>query len=497
MAKRPQGLHKAAVARKKQKTEAPANEVSEEIESVENDEEIIQFDEDVDPNDEISSLYAIYKKHIADHKESMESDFKKDWEDELKYINLMINTCDNILRMNEKKKQDASNSKESEDTAAEKSKEKEPIDFIPLQLPNKVYHIYAFALISRGCILLDKESFLIRYHQEKKIDKERAIGFFELGLDMLENSTDLSGSVANTDGGEAFFLKSWGTGMLLQNNLVTKLKETARAYSTEMEPLINTAKDMFTKGMELVKKDQAITETCINAIELLQQLADNIYSAWNDADKETFNTGEVRLEGPNISTHNKFWERSNNLQDWTCMQYKELEKKAITNDDKAFTLAGIASYHLMRATPLIDQFERLAEHFEDTADERPVRALQNKGKMELEESIKLFEKAEKLYSDKAEKKRNILLVTIAEAKLSLRDLLNEVDYLPGESKETRESYDTLQEELKTDAVMRLKKAIRMSLGDFNEILEDLEDEEYDEDDNDDDGDDDDDDDNAE
>jgi hypothetical protein len=490
MAKRPQGLHKATVAKKKQKTEAPAKEVSEEIENVEDDEEIIQFGEDVDPNDEISSLYAIYTKYVAVHEESTESDFKKDREEELKYINLMINTCDNILRMNEKKKQDTGNSKETEDTAAEKSKEKEPIDFIPLQLPNKVYHIYAFALLSRGCILLDKEHFLIRYYQEKKIDKERAIGFFELGLDMLENSTDLSGSAANTDGGDAFFLKSWGTGLLLQNKLVTKPKKTAQAYSTEMEPLINKAKDMFTEGLKLVKKDQVITEACWNAIALLQQLADSVYSVWTHAGKETGNTGEVRIIGPNVSIHDKFLERSTELLDWTCVQYKKLEKQATTNDDKARTLAGIASYHLMRATPCIEQFEKSVEQLEYAADEQSVRALQNKGKKELEESIKLFEKAEKLYSEKAEKKRNLLLVTIAEAKLSLRDLLHEVDFLPGESKETRASHDKLQEALKTDAVMRLKKAVRMGLGDFNEILEDLENEEDEEDDDDDEDDDD-------
>lgn len=491
MAKRPQGLHKAAAAKKKQKTEAPAKKASEEVEDFENDEEIIQFGEDVDPNDEISSLYAIHKKYVAVHGDSAESDAKKDNEDELKYINLMINTCDNILRLNEKKKQDAGNSEESKDATAEKSKEKEPIDFIPLQLPNKVYHIYAFALFSRGSILLDKEHFLIRFDQEKRIGEERAIGFFELGLDMLENSTDLSGSLPNTDGGDAFFLKSWGTVLLLRNKLVTKVNKTVRAYSTEMEPLINEAKNMFTEGLKLIKKDQPITEACWNAISLLQNLADTIYSVWSHAGEETGQTGEVRIEGPNVPIHDEFLARSTKLLDWTCLQYKELEKKAITNDDKARTLAGIASYHLMCASPCIDQFELLVQDFEFTDNERPVRDLQNKGKKELEKSIKLFEQAEKLYSDKAENKRNLLLVTIAEAKLSLRDLLHEVDFLPGESAQTRESFDKLQEKLKTDAVMRLKKANRMGLGDFNEILDELENEEEESDDDDDDDDDDD------
>ena len=143
----------------------------------------------------------------------------------------------------------------------------------------------------------------------------------------------------------------------------------------------------------------------------------------------------------------------------------------------------------MCASPCIDQFELLVQDFEFTDNERPVRDLQNKGKKELEKSIKLFEQAEKLYSDKAENKRNLLLVTIAEAKLSLRDLLHEVDFLPGESAQTRESFDKLQEKLKTDAVMRLKKANRMGLGDFNEILDELENEEEESDDDDDDDDD--------
>ncbi|KAF5095965.1 hypothetical protein D0Z03_001708 [Geotrichum reessii] len=489
MPKRPQGLHKAALAKKKQKTEASTKEVSEEIENVEENEEIIQFGEEVDPNDEISSLYAIYKKYLTIQENQEESNDKKDKEENLKYINLMINTCDTILRLHEKKQENASKNKdnETEPSDTEKSKMEEPIDFIPLQLPNKVYHIYAFALLTRGRILLDMESFLIRFHREDKIGEERAIGFFELGLDMLENSTDLSGSVTNTDAGDAFFIKSWGTVLVLQEKLVNKIQESVRNYSTEVELLVQKAKDMFTEGLKLVKDDQAITEACWNAIDLLQQLGDNIYSIWNCTDVKTDNQGDVLIYGyNNKSTYEKFLNHSTDLLTWTHKQYQSLQNKAQSSDNKARAISGIASFHLLSATPYIDQYDEIAQGFEINDDSAVVRKLQKNGEKQLKDSISMFEKAEKMYTDKAENNRNRLLVTIAEAKLSLRDLLTEIDYLPGESKKERASRDKLREELKVDAVMRLKKAERLGLGDFTEVLDDVDHDSSDDDEEDDD-----------
>lgn len=475
MPKRPQGLHKAALAKKKQKTEASTKEVSEEIENVEENEEIIQFGEEVDPNDEISSLYAIYKKYLTVQENREDSNDKKDKEENLKYINLMINTCDTILRLHEKKQENASKNEnnETEPSDTEKSKEKEPIDFIPLQLPNKVYHIYAFALLTRGRIILEMESFLTRFNREDKIGEERAIGFFELGLDMLANSTDLSGSVANTDGGDAFFIKSWGTVLILQEKLVNKLKESVRNYSTEVEPLIQKAKDMFTEGLKLVKDDQAITDVCWNAIDLLQQLGDNIYSIWSDTDTKTDSHGDVRINVHNNSTYKTFLKHSTDLLTWAHKQYQSLQEKAQSSDNKAHAISGIASFHLLSATPYIDQYDEIAERFEYNDDSAVVRKLQKNGEKQLKDSISMFEKAEKMYTDKAENNRNRLLVTIAEAKLSLRDLLAEVDHLPGESKKERVLRDKLGEELRVDAVMRLKKAERLGLGDFTGVLDDV------------------------
>lgn len=63
MPKHSKSSRKAAPAKKKQKTEAHTKEVSEEIENVEDD-EIIQFEKEVNTNDKISLLYAIHKKYI-------------------------------------------------------------------------------------------------------------------------------------------------------------------------------------------------------------------------------------------------------------------------------------------------------------------------------------------------------------------------------------------------------------------------------------------------
>ncbi|KAF5095351.1 hypothetical protein D0Z00_003179 [Geotrichum galactomycetum] len=473
MVKRAQGLHQADAATKKQKTGAPA--VSEGVENVEANEEIIQF-EGVVPNNKISLLYAIHQKYLVVSKEPTPSNSKTGEEDDdLKYINLIINTCDTILKFNERKKQDVINSQGSNTTTTTTTsakKDKEPIDFIPIHLPNKVYHIYAYALFKRGLILLVKEHFLIRCRKENQIGKERALGSFEFGLEMLENSSDLKNPALNTDGGDAFFLKSWGNGLLLQNKLVTAAKKTAKEYESEMKPLIRKAKGLFINGLGFMKPDEPITEACWEALALVQKMGDNIYALWTFAGSETGNTGEVRIWGPNVAIYEEFLDRSTKLLDWSNTQYKKLEKKAISNNDKAQAFEGIAVFHLMRATPYTDEFDNQARNFEYADDESQVRSLQTRGKRQLEEAIKLFEKCEKLYAD--ENKRNLLMATIAKTKLNLRDLLNEIDYLPGESKQKRATLNKLQEVLRVDAVKRLRKATRMGLGDFSDIVEELE-----------------------
>lgn len=336
-----------------------------------------------------------------------------------------------------------------------------------------VYHIHAFALFRRGRLQLEKEIFLTRTNRRNQFGKERAIGFFERGLETLEKITDLKTFVLSTNGGDVFFLKTWGLILFFQEKNSNYVKTAVRNYSIEIEPLVRKAKEMFTKGLKFINNDRDINEMCWNAIALLDQLGSTLYTLRNYDNVKTNGRGDICIYGPNYPIYRTFSKYSTDLLTWACKKYKELSQKAKSSDNKAHVLWGEASFHLLSATPFIDQYMEIAQSFEYSDDPDYVRQLQKSGEKQLNSGINMLLEAEKMYTDKSQKDLYYLLINIANVKLKLRDLLVEIDYLPGESKKVRTSRDKLNEELKVDAIVRLKKTSSLGLGDFSGILEEI------------------------
>ncbi|VVT56371.1 uncharacterized protein SAPINGB_P005015 [Magnusiomyces paraingens] len=163
MAKRPQGLHKAALAKKKQKlskedTGSSAASTPKAETSPSEPENALEFDADIDPNDELASLYAMFDS-VVNPRSAQQQQLSDG-----KLYSMIIHTCDNILRMHSKKNE--KNDQKEEDEEEEKEKEKEtkeengevdPIDLLPEVLPDKFHNIYARALLNMGKLMQEEQ----------------------------------------------------------------------------------------------------------------------------------------------------------------------------------------------------------------------------------------------------------------------------------------------------------------------------------------------------
>lgn len=497
MGKRPQGLHKAALAKKKKRrTEAPApepvaeagpattetTESPEEEEEEEDGEEVtFQFDKDVDPNNELESLYAIYESYQNSNSPP-------------KLVYLLIHTCDNILRLHSKKLEKL----ESGEPAAEKKEgdEVDPIDLIPEVLPAQFHNIYAISLLAMARIVQDEEEEdedeegdedeeekPAKKGKSEDAQKDTAKDFIEAGLDRVN-----SGLETHPDSYELLFTRARARIVKVAEQLKRDTVNTLRNYPKKLLPPIDKALQDFEKAEKIVlaDSDKKYTEQELITIQLLLEIGEHIGSNWVLASMDEDEDGDDE-QGENANDAEYAAELRivrDNYLDWSKERYLNMAKAS--DDGKGKTASstnetakktpfqiqreaslGIGKYYLAKAAPYIEEYEEAVEMFSD--DEEDDAKGEDDDKDEEDEAKRLLgvlrAKARQfmtlsieylLKSEDEEDGDNLVL--IAEAQISLANLLQD---------------ETEQELLYKEASLRLKRAQRLGAGDFTELIRDL------------------------
>lgn len=477
MAKRPQGLHKAALAKKKQKTqdvgEAVANPApTEAIDETGDDEEVtFQFDKDVDPNNELESLFAIYDSY-------QNSNFPP------KLVYLLIHTSDNILRLHSKKLE----REESGETSEKKEgDEVDPIDLIPNVLPPQFHNIYATSLLAMSRIVEDEDDDEEDEEEKEKPKKTKTDEQKDTAKDFIAAALDRvnAGLDSHPDSFELLFTRARANIVKVAEQLKRDTVNTFRNYPTELLPALNEALTDFEKAEKIIlaDTDKKYSDQELIAIQLLLDIGEHIGNNWelasareNEEDEEEEDDDDER--DAEYAANLKLLRDT--YLDWSKERYLNMAKvgeegkgkTALTGEvtkktpfqiQREATL-GIGKYYLAKAAPYIEEYEEAAEMFSDDegegneeADENEAEAkrllgvLGSKAREYMTKSLEYL-----LKSENEEDGDNLVL--IAEAQLSLANLLED----EGE-----------QELLYKEASLRLKKAQRLGAGDFTELIRDL------------------------
>lgn len=492
MGKRPQGLQKAALAKKKkqrlseQEKDKAADVSSTTTDVVNGDEEdhedavTFQFGEDVDPNNELESLYAIYDSYHS-------MNFAP------KLLYLLIHTSDNILRLHSKKLE-----KPTEEGKEEKKdgEEVDPIDLIPEVLPAKFHNIYASSLLAMSRMVEDEneddeeeedeESEAKAKAAPKKDElKDSAKDFIDAGLERVE-----TGLETYPDSHDLLFTRARGNILKVAEQLKRDTVDTFQNYTEKLLPPLNQALEDFEKAEQMVLSDSSsekkYSEQEFTAIQLLLDIGEHIGNNWMFAsmrdDGETEDAAEPEDDDEDNDQDAEYAADLKMLQDkyldWSKERYENMAKvgdsekgkTASTAENKPFQIQreanlGIGKYYLAKAAPYIEEYEEAAELLSDDDEEETekekeeddnessevLRALGDKAREYMSKSVAYLLKSEQ--EDDGEN-----LALIAEAQLSLANMLED----EGE-----------QELLYKEALIRLKRAQRMGAGDFTELIRDL------------------------
>lgn len=506
MGKRPQGLHKAALAKKKkQRTEAQAeavadvDPVADDVEEAGDEEVTFQFDKDVDPNNELESLFAIYESYLS-------LSFAP------KLLYLLIHTSDNILRLHSKKlerKESAQKIEKSE------GGDVDPIDLIPEVLPAEFHNIYAISLLAMSRVVGEEEeeedeketTDLERSQKDLKRDvaKDSAKDFIEAALERVN-----AGLEQYPDSYELLFTRARANVVKIAEQLKRDTFGSFESHKADILSSLTQALGDFEKAEKAVLADSSkkYSEQELTTIQLLVGICEHIENTWIS---DPFDEGDE--EGEEEIKRLKELEllRSTYL-DWCLERYTNMAKFGADDKGKTTSTAsaektkktpfqiqreanlGIGKYYLVLAAPFLEKFELAAENLsDDDEDDDSEIEIENaneddkddegkgdkpkegengeeddesKESNELQHILKVNgEKAREymtksveylLKSENEEDGENLAL--IAEAQLSLSNVLDD------------SSEQTL---LYKEAALRLKRAQRLGAGDFTELIRDL------------------------
>lgn len=486
MGKRPQGLQKAALAKKKkQRLAEPAEKPATVVDSPAEDQQVeeedeegavtFQFDKDVDPNNELESLYAIYDSYQTTSSATGEAP---------KLVYLLIHTCDNILRLHSKKMEMSVT-----ESGAKKAEEVDPIDLIPEVLPAKFHMIYSTGLLAMSRLVEEEED---NNEDDEKKTKDSARDFIAAGLERAD-----IGLERYPESRDLLFTRARGNILKIAEQLKRETAdeatfEGAAAALLQLDPVLERALadfDLAEKSSESEHKQQ-YSEQELNSIRLLLDIGEHIgefighewakelalksiENGWSaDSDAISDSTGLAssgdglkRLRDRCLEFSRKRFE--------TMAKFGESEKGKTpsTAAHRPFQLQreanlGIGKYYLAMAAPFIFHYEEGTE--EDSDEEADEEEVDDGEPAEKSVELEFYKEMGEKYMTKSVE--NLLkseqeddgdnLVLIAEAQLSLANLVGDTN---------ERERDLLYKE----AVVRLKRAQRLGAGDFSELIRDL------------------------
>lgn len=483
MVKRPQGLHKAALAKKKkQRTEAPSDngvaatkKEKKQVEQSEDEEEDapefqFQLDIDVDPNNELECLYAMYKAYEK-------AGFPA------KHLFPLIHTSDNIMRLHSKK--------------LEGTEEKnEAIDLIPEILPALFHNIYANSLLAMSRVVEDdddeEEEGEQEEEKEKKKSKKKEEDQKDTSKDFIEAALERvsRGIEEHPDSYELLFTRARALIFQIGEKLKRDTLLTFQEYPSELLPSLRQSQADFEAAEALVlaaaaaadaANEKKYTQQEVVTLQLLGDVAEHIGTNWMLASRD-LEEEEEELNDDDEEDLPKYVADLKRLQDacldWIKDRYVNMAKAGEDSKGKSqaqsrsFLLQreanlGIGKYFLAKAAPYIEEYEEIMG--EDDYDEDEEKEKEDEEDEEKSAKAKVLtavtEKAREYMSKSVEhllKAENDedgdVMALIAEAQVSLANLLED---------------EAEQELLYEEACVRLKRAQRLGAGDFSEMIREL------------------------
>uniref|UniRef100_A0A060TC78 Enhancer of translation termination 1 n=1 Tax=Blastobotrys adeninivorans TaxID=409370 RepID=A0A060TC78_BLAAD len=440
MAKRPQGLNKAAKSKKKQKVDVPIDV----DESGESQQQLtIEVDEEVDPEDELGQLNALYKTYLN-------SPLDANGYRSPKILYGVVHECDRLLR-------ERARAKDDEGTEATST------------LPSRFHNIYAHSLLE-----------LARFAQEQEEeDRDRPIDFIEAALDRVDTGLEQYPNDAQLLFTRAKALAARVAEMMLPENL------PGSDFEERFQGVVDTIEDV-NKAIKNYETAETLVLQSENSAPGSSYTQDQL-----DTVAELLRIGEqygsldlIRINSGDDSISDELSGQQPRLASWARARYEQVLDNIQAGKGKARTPQedgdhshevlrrahrGMGEYYLSMAGPITSQIEQLVEDDDDDEDEDDDE--------DNEQDTERSPETEKLYSEAKEllklaidhllkaqhdneKDGPIVYPLIAEAQISLANLLE------NESEEQKVLYD--------EAVQVLKRAQRLGFGDFREQIAELE-----------------------
>lgn len=494
MAKRPQGLHKSAQSKKKQKVSSEPKDDIQHIDAP----GALEFEQDIDPTDELKSLFAMYDETLGHQNSgsgaaaaSIDPSNPLHQLSPEKMSSMIIHSCDNILRMHSQK--------DTADETKEADQDKSTIELLPKVLPSKFHAVYASALLKMAKILHEQEADEededsskqkngssskteengIKPKHDTPIDfVNAAIERCEIGLEDFPEASDLLFTYAAA--------------------LITKVSETSdsldleddKAITKELIEPIATAQEKYEKAEESISSaeqdfSKVYTLEVFSVLHGLLGISDWIASNWGE--------GETDLGAKLVGLKEKYLK-------WGIKRYQHILKNtesSVTNSKKdakgkvAASLSetqneelarkahtGLGQFYVTLASPLVEQFENVIMMLPDEEDEdndtdldaAEIESLKTQLKSVTAKATKLVEQGVQHFTqaepdeDTAQDNEAVAIengerfACTGEALIQLGNLTQD---------------EEKQEELYKKAVHKLRLAQRLGAGDFSEQIRDL------------------------
>lgn len=437
MVKRPQGLNKSAKSKKKQRvtSELPSGNGGEP------EQVTIELDHEIDPDDELGQLNALYDTFVNSPVDS--NGFKSP-----KLLYGVIHECDRLLR-------NASGA-----------------------LPSRFHNVYALSLLELSKFHVSEgEKRSQQEGEDMPVDTteayiEAAIDRADVGLAADEKNSDLLFTRAKA---EIALISvkindvalTPGLRYMTAVGMIENIEKAIRDYEVAESIILDTPESDANK-----KKGCLYTKDQLDTIESLLKIAENFNSLEYEREIAPFETNPdpafEKIEGPLLA------EQQSKLAEWSKNRWEQILNKIpegkgkgkTPEDDGDHSYAvirranrGMGEYYLSVSAPIISRLEASDDEDEDEDEEQEI----------TEENLNDFQTAKKLLTEaieyllKAEhdsEQGAAVYPLIAEAQISLANLLD------NDSDEQNVLYN--------EAVARLKKAQRLGYGDYQEQIAELE-----------------------
>lgn len=487
----------------------------------------LEFDEDVDPNDELGSLYAMYKSVVAPKPGAIVQ------LPDTKLYSMIIHACDNILRMHSKKLETKDEKKEEKD-----GEEVDPLDLLPEVLPAQFHNIYARALLSMGKILQDEEE-----DEEDEDDEEddNASSSKNTAKSEKEDTTATAKSLHDTPadfidaaleravtGFETFpqsqallFTQSRAHVAKVAESLKRDTLEVFESLTDRLFAPIDTALEKFESAeAKAGEKDEATTAPYsdfeLGTIETLLEIGDHIGASLplalsllegaDDEGKKKKKSKKAKKDASNLKREDL--ETLAAIEDkyltWSKQRYEKVleslpvETSAVATDKKGKgkksangtepssvpvelqELAnqankGLGKYYSAKAAPLLEEYEAILEDLPEEDEEEQetdaevaarLATVKSEAQALMEKAVAHFLAAEP--TDATESDNDVENAVRGERfALAAEAQISLANLLLDEADEKE------QEKLYKEAVKRLRLAQRLGAGDFSEQIRDL------------------------